>query len=185
MRRVDILIDSLVERTIEIPKEVKVQLEGGLVNVTGPKGSLQENLSHLPVKLTLKQNNFSVTAVWPRKREYSMVGTAAACIKNMIKGVTEGFQYKLKMVHAHFPMTVKVLEDKKTLQIENFTGEKSPRHVKIIGETSVKISGEEVIVEGINLKDVSQTASNIEQATKIKDKDQRVFLDGIYVFEKK
>ncbi|WP_455369249.1 50S ribosomal protein L6 [[Eubacterium] cellulosolvens] len=179
------MIDSIVERTIEIPQEVKVQLDGSVVNVTGPKGSLQENLSHLPVKLTLQKNKFSVMATWPRKKEYSMVGTAAACVKNMIKGVTEGFQYKLKMVHAHFPITVKVQEDVKTILIENFTGEKSPRHVKIIGETSVKVSGEEVIVEGISLKDVSQTASNIELATKIKDKDQRVFLDGIYIFEKK
>jgi len=82
-------------------------------------------------------------------------------------------------------MTVKVKEDTRTILIENFMGEKSPRRVKISGETSVKVSGEDVIVEGINLKDVSQTASNMELATKIKNKDQRVFLDGIYVFEKK
>lgn len=185
MRRADVLIENIVERTIEIPQDVQIQLNGSIVNVTGPKGSLQENLSHLPVKLSLQKNKFSVMAAWPRKREYSMVGTATACVRNMIKGVTEGFQYKLKMVHAHFPITVKVKEDTKTIFIENFTGEKSPRIVKIIGETAVKVSGEEVIVEGINLKDVSQTASNIELATKIKDKDQRVFLDGIYVFEKK
>ena len=185
MRRVDILIDTKVERTIDVPQDVKAQLDGSLVNITGPKGNLQENLSHLPVKISLQKNRFSVMATWPKKREYSMVGTAASCIKNMIKGVTEGFQYKLKMVHAHFPMTVKVKEDTRTIHIENFTGEKSPRLVKIIGETSVKVSGEDVIVEGINLKDVSQTASNIELATKIKHKDQRVFLDGIYVFEKK
>lgn len=179
------MIENKVERTIEIPQDVKAQLDGGLVNITGPKGSLQENLSHLPVKISIQRNRFSVMATWPKKREYSMVGTAAACIKNMIKGVTEGFQYKLKMVHAHFPMTVKVKEDTRTILIENFTGEKFPRRIKIIGEASVKVSGEDVIVEGINLKDVSQTASNIELATKIKDKDQRVFLDGIYIFEKK
>ena len=48
----------------------------------------------------------------------------------------------------------------------------------------MKVSGDEVIVEGTRLEDVSQTASNIQQATLIKEKDQRVFLDGIYVFEK-
>jgi large subunit ribosomal protein L6 len=35
------------------------------------------------------------------------------------------------------------------------------------------------------LEEVSQTAANIEKATSMKDKDPRVFLDGIYVFEKK
>jgi large subunit ribosomal protein L6 len=49
----------------------------------------------------------------------------------------------------------------------------------------VKAAGDEVIIQGISLQDVSQTAANIEQSTKIKDKDQRVFLDGIYVFERK
>jgi len=41
-----------------------------------------------------------------------------------------------------------------------------------------------VIVQGINIEDVSQTASNIESATKVKIKDPRVFLDGIYVYER-
>jgi len=41
-----------------------------------------------------------------------------------------------------------------------------------------------VIIQGINLEDVSQTAANIEQATKVKRKDPRIFLDGIYVYEK-
>jgi large subunit ribosomal protein L6 len=46
------------------------------------------------------------------------------------------------------------------------------------------VSGEEILVQGTKLEDVSQTASNIEIGTKIKDKDQRVFLDGIYIYEK-
>jgi large subunit ribosomal protein L6 len=48
----------------------------------------------------------------------------------------------------------------------------------------VKIEPEDIIVEGVNLEDVSQTAANIEQATRIRRKDPRVFLDGIYVYER-
>ena len=48
----------------------------------------------------------------------------------------------------------------------------------------VKVSGDDVIVQGINIEEVSQTAANIEQATKIKNRDPRRFLDGIYVYEK-
>jgi len=36
----------------------------------------------------------------------------------------------------------------------------------------------------MNLEDVGQTAANIEQGTKVKRKDPRVFLDGIYVYER-
>jgi len=44
--------------------------------------------------------------------------------------------------------------------------------------------GEDVIITGHVLTDVTQTAANIETKTNIKNKDHRVFLDGIYVFEK-
>ena len=175
---------STAERTVEIPPEVKVEIAGRTVKITGPRGSLSEDLSHMPINIALQSNKVTVGVIWARKKEYAMVGTAAAHIKNMIKGVTKGFKYKLKLVYAHFPINIKIKEDKRVLLIENFTGEKSPRTVKLIGNVSVKFSQEEITVGGSDLKDVSQTAANIEHATKIKDKDQRVFLDGIYIFEK-
>ncbi|HDM44934.1 MAG TPA: 50S ribosomal protein L6, partial [Candidatus Bathyarchaeota archaeon] len=102
-------------------------------------------------------------------------------INNMIKGVTEGFVYKMKIVFSHFPISVRVDGDQ--VLIENFTGEKSPRRAKIIGDTKVTVKGDDIIIEGIDINAVSQTAANIQQATKIKNKDPRVFLDGIYVYE--
>jgi large subunit ribosomal protein L6 len=99
----------------------------------------------------------------------------------MITGVTKGYTYKLKVVFSHFPISAKLKE--KTVLIENFTGERNPRKAKIIGDVKVKIQGEDVIVQGINLEDVSQTAANVEQATKVKRKDPRIFLDGLYVYE--
>jgi large subunit ribosomal protein L6 len=100
----------------------------------------------------------------------------------MITGVEKGFTYKLKIVFSHFPVSVKVQD--KTVLIENFTGERRERKVKIIGDVQVEVQSEDVIVSGINLENVSQTAANIEQATKVKNKDPRVFLDGIYVYER-
>jgi large subunit ribosomal protein L6 len=100
----------------------------------------------------------------------------------MITGVTKGYQYKLKIVFSHFPISVK-LQDKSVL-IENFTGERRPRRIKLIGSVKVKIEPDDIIVEGANLEEVSQTAANIEQATRVRNKDPRVFLDGIYVYER-
>lgn len=173
-----------VERKVAIPEGVQVELAGRRVKVTGPKGVLEEDMSHLPVAFYVEGQSVSIRAEWARKREAALTGTAAARIRNLIKGVTEGFTYKLKIVYAHFPITTKVLEKEKRLQIENFTGEKTPRHARIVGDTKVKIAGDEIHVTGTNLEDVSQTAANIQFATKIKQKDQRVFLDGIYVFDK-
>jgi large subunit ribosomal protein L6 len=176
---------EVAERVVEIPDNVTVEIANRKVKVAGPKGTLEEDLSHLPCTMQLEKGRVRVTASWPRKAEIAKVGTAAAKIRNMIKGVRAGFTYKMKIVYAHFPVTVKVFDKERKLLIENFTGEKTPRIVRIVGDSKVKVSGDEIVIQGINLQDVSQSAANIEQATKIKDKDQRVFLDGIYIFEKK
>jgi large subunit ribosomal protein L6 len=178
-------LTEVVERIVEIPEGVKVEIANGKVKVSGPKGTLEEDLSHLPCVLELDKGRVCVRSSWPRKVDIAMAGTAAARIRNMIRGVRAGFTFKMKVVHAHFPVTLKVIEKERKLLIENFTGEKTPRIARIVGDSKVKASGDEVIIQGINLEDVSQTAANIEQSTRIKDKDQRVFLDGIYVFEKK
>jgi len=168
-------------KSIEIPEDVKVKIEGRFVTVNGGKGELTRDFSHAPVSIHLEGKTVTVQANWPRKREAALVGTVCSHIQNMITGVTKGFTYKLKVVFSHFPISVKVGEG--TVIIENFTGERSPRVAKIMGDTKVVVKDEDLIVQGTNIEDVSQTAANIQNATKVKRKDPRVFLDGIYVYE--
>ena len=169
-------------RTVEIPEDVNAKIDGRIVTVKGEKGELTRDFSHTPISIRLEEKMITVQANWPRKREAALVGTVCSHIQNMIRGVTKGFTYKLKIVFSHFPISVKVRE--KTVVIENFTGERSPRTAKIMGDTKVVVKGEDVIVQGINIEDASQTAANIQNATKVKKKDPRVFLDGIYVYER-
>ncbi len=166
----------------EIPNDVEVGVRGRFVTVRGERGELTRDFSHAPVSIQLERNVVKVQAKWTRKREAALVGTVCSHIRNMIAGVTQGFTYRLKIVFSHFPISVKVQE--KTVVIENFTGERSPRTAKIMGDTKVISKGEDIIVQGINIEDVSQTAANIEMATKVKKKDPRVFLDGIYIYER-
>jgi len=170
-------------KSVKIPEGAEVKVEGRVVTVKGAKGTLARDFSDAPVHIGLDGNDVIVSANWPRKRETALVGTISSHIQNMITGVTKGFTYKLKIVFSHFPISVKVRE--KTIAIENFTGERSPRIVKIVGDTKVTVKDEDVIVQGINIEDVSQTAANIETGTKIKVKDPRIFLDGIYIYERR
>jgi len=171
-----------VSRTIQVPDGVEVTLDGRKVTVKGSKGTLTRDFHHAPISMRLDGKAMLIWAEWPRKKEASLVGTVYSHVQNMITGTTKGFTYKLKVVFSHFPITVKVSE--KMVLIENFTGERSPRKAKIMGNAKVKIQGDDVIVQDLNLEDVSQTAANIEQATKVKRKDPRIFLDGLFVFEK-
>jgi large subunit ribosomal protein L6 len=171
-----------VSRTITIPEGVTVNLDDHKVTVRGTKGTLQRDFSHMPVSISADGNNVRVWAEWPRKKEAALVGTIDSHIQNMITGVTKGFTYKLKIVFSHFPISVKVQD--KYVMIENFTGERRPRRAKIIGDVRVKVEAEDIIVQGLNLEDVSQTSANIETTTRVRRKDPRIFLDGLYVFER-
>jgi len=170
-------------KAIEIPNGVDVKVDGRVVTVKGAQGILTRDFSEAPLLIQLEDKAIKVQANWPRKKEAALVGTVSSHIQNMITGVIKGFTYKLKIVFSHFPISVKVKEN--MVSIENFTGERSPRLVKIFGDTKVSVKEEDVIVQGINLEDVSQTAASIEQGTKIKVKDPRVFLDGIFIYEKR
>lgn len=175
---------ELAQRTIEIPSGVQLNIDGRKIKITGAKGTLEEDFWHLPVNFAIENNSLRVYSKWARKREVALVGTALAHIRNMIRGVTSGYTYKLRIVYAHFPMTVKVQEKERRIMIDNFTGEKTPRTARIVGSAKVKVVSDEIHVQGTKLGDVSQTAANLQSATRITDKDQRVFLDGIYIFEK-
>ncbi|MEM2108179.1 MAG: 50S ribosomal protein L6 [Candidatus Bathyarchaeia archaeon] len=171
-----------ISKVIQVPDGVEVTVEGRKITVKGAKGTLTRDFSLAPVSIESNGNSVRIYAKWPRKKEAAMVGTVHSHVQNMITGVEKGFSYKLKIVFSHFPISIKVQD--KAVVIENFTGERRARKAKIIGDVKVKVQSEDVIVEGINLEDVSQTAANIEQATKVKRKDPRVFLDGIYVYER-
>jgi large subunit ribosomal protein L6 len=168
--------------TIHAPDDVKVALEGRKVTVKGAKGTITRDFSHAPISIGLRGKELRIWAEWPRKKEAALVGTIHSHIRNMITGVSKGFTYKLKIVFSHFPVSVKLQGE--TVLIENFTGERNPRKAKIMGDVKVKIQSEDILIQGANIEEVSQTAANIEQATKVKKKDPRVFLDGLYVYER-
>jgi len=171
-----------IKRTVEIPDAVNVVMDGSMCTVTGPKGTMSRSLWYPGIVIELVDNQVTVDSPNPRKKQQAMIGTISSHINNMIRGVTDGFTYTMKMVYSHFPIQLKV--EAGALNIGNFLGEKKPRKARIMGETKVDVKGDELVVTGINIEDVGQTAANIQQATKIKRFDPRVFQDGIYVVEK-
>ena len=170
---------------IEVPEGVEVRIEGSSrISVKGRLGQVTKDLSHANVRLEVASNKILVKLVGRGRKADALLGTIKSIIKNMIIGVTQGFTYKMKIIASHFPITVRVQGD--TVYIENFIGERAPKIAKIVGEgTRVEVRGEDVIIKGVDKEAVGQTAANIEQATKVKRKDPRKFLDGIYVYEKK
>ncbi len=173
---------SIARETVKVPEGVDITIDQRKVSVKGPLGKLERDFYHMPIDLRREGDEVVVEAPWPNKKVRASVGSVRSHIKNMITGVTSGFTYKLKIVYAHFPMSVKVKGQE--LVIENFGGERMARSVAFPSTVKVTLEGDDIIIKGMDLEEVSQAAANVEQRTKIGKKDPRVFLDGIYVFEK-
>jgi large subunit ribosomal protein L6 len=88
----------------------------------------------------------------------------------------------MEVFYAHFPMQVNVEDDE--VVIENFLGERAPRRTPVRGDTEVQIDGEELVLSGPDKEAVGQTAADIEQLTRVTDKDTRIFQDGVYITRK-
>lgn len=174
--------EAVQESVVELPEGVTASFQDRLLVVRGKLGEVKKDFRRINVNLEVSGNRVIIRPFSERKRDRIVTGTVLSLIKNMVRGVTKGFTYKLKVVYAHFPISVKVKGD--TVLIENFIGERSPRIARIVGDCKVTSEGDDIIVRGVSLEDVGQTAANLEQATRIKRKDQRVFLDGVYIYEK-
>lgn len=168
---------------IDIPDKVSITKEHDIITLKGTFGTVQKDFTKMSATIELKDKTITITSRGNRKKDFALINTIQSLINNMIKGSTVGFTYKLKIVFAHFPITVKIRGNE--IVVENFFGERSARISKIMGkDTKVTVQGEDVIVNGPSIENVSQTAANLELATRIKNKDSRVFLDGLYIYSK-
>ena len=175
-------VAAFIREEIEIPENITIDVDGSEVIVKSGGKELRRTLSYPNVSIKKEDNKIVIESSYPRKKQAAIIGTFASHINNMIKGVSEGFEYKLKIRYAHFPMKISVKGNE--VIIDNFLGEKHPRKAKILEGVNVKVSGEDIIVSGIDKEKTGQTAANIEQATRVKGRDTRVFQDGIYIVEK-
>ena len=170
-----------IEKIIKIPEGVDVEIKGGQIIVKSGGKEMKKELCLPNIKIE-KDKDLKISSKKATKREAKLIGTFASHIKNMIDGLKKEFVYKLEICNVHFPMSVKVEEDK--LVIKNFLGEKVDRTAKILSDVKVEVNGNEIIASSTNKNSAGQTAANIEKTTKIKSKDRRVFQDGIYITEK-
>ena len=174
--------NQLQSQVVELPPGVTASLTGRTLSVKGKLGEAKKHFDKVNINLAVEGNKVSISPFSVKKKDNVIVNTVMSLVKNMITGVSKGYTYRLKVVYAHFPISVKTKGDE--IHVENFVGERSPRIAKIVGACKVAVEGDDIIVKGVSVEDVGQTAANVELATKIKRKDQRIFLDGVYIYQK-
>ena len=171
-----------MEKRIAIPKDIVVEIDNMRITVKGPKGELSKDFdsplfNHI---ISIEKNaEILINSNSDNREIRAMVGTICSHINNMILGVTIGFRYNMKVFYSHFPMSITVRDG--SVEIRNFLGEKGARTAKIVGDTTVNVLKDELLLEGIDIEEIGQTCANIEQACKLSKRDRRIFQDGIYL----
>jgi len=140
---------------IEVPSNVKVEINDGVVTVSGPLGTLTQAIDS-KINVVIEDN----TIVLSRENETNEMkakhGLYRALIANMVKGVTEGFEKKL--IFNGVGYRIQKTGNKIVLKIgfsHSINFEEEP------GITIDVISNSEVVVKGIDKHQVGQVAASI------------------------
>ncbi|MFC7139221.1 50S ribosomal protein L6 [Halosimplex aquaticum] len=167
---------------LEIPDEVSAEMDHLELTVEGPNGSVTRRLWYPDVSVSAEDGSVVIESDADDAKTMSTLGTFESHVRNMFHGVTDGWEYEMEVFYSHFPMQVDVEGDE--VVIENFLGERAPRRTEIHGDTDVSVSEETITLSGPDVEAVGQTAADIEQLTRVPDKDVRVFQDGVYITQK-
>jgi len=171
-----------LQRVIELPEGFSAEANGRKVTVKGNSKETAKEFDIGKVEIKPEAGKITLSAKNATRRESTMMGTIHAHLKNMVKGLEEGFTYKLEVCNVHFPMNVKEQGDK--IVIKSFLGEKEDRFAKIVPGSKVEIKGTTITVTADEIEKAGQTAANLEKATRLKGRDRRIFQDGIFITEK-
>ena len=147
-------------RKIVVPQGVTVTNENNTVTVKGPKGDLSLELVK-NITVEVNETEITVARANDEKNTKAMHGTTNANIKNMITGVTEGFQKGLEIIGVGYRFNVKG----NTLVIN--AGYSHPVELTIpAGLTVEQVSNTEISVKGIDKVLVGEFAANIRKIRK-------------------
>jgi large subunit ribosomal protein L6 len=142
------------KKPIQIPKDVSVILEDSILKVTGPKGTLQQTVSH-PISFEMGENEVFVTPKEQIKNVSAFWGLYRALLQNMITGVTEGFTKKLRIEGVGY----RVALQGQTLVLN--LGYSHPIEITAPEGIAFEVEKNTISVKGISKELVGQVSANI------------------------
>lgn len=147
------------KRPIPIPKDVEVKLEGDLLTVKGPKGELKRQV-HPKVQVDMDGDKISVSVAERSRESRSLHGLFAVLIKNMVTGVTEGFERVLEISGVGYRAEVKGRNAVLNLGYSRPITYELPDGVEASAEKS------KIILRGIDKELLGMTAAKIRSLRK-------------------
>ena len=171
-------MSKLGKKSILIPKESTVKVEGDSLLVSGPKGSKKITFNQKIFSSKINEKNeFQILPIKKDKKTSSMWGTYRSLINNAVLGVTKGHEKNLELNGVGFRANLKGEDLVMSLGFSHEVKYKIPKGVKVKVEKQTKIN-----IAGADKELVAKTASEIKsikpvepyKAKGIKEKDQYV-----------
>ncbi|MEY2815985.1 MAG: hypothetical protein RJA78_561 [Actinomycetota bacterium] len=145
---------------IPVPAGVEVKIDGQVVEVKGPKGTLTHTVP-TPITIVLEDGNIIVTRPDDERNSRSLHGLTRTLISNNIEGVTKGFTKGLEIVGTGYRVTVK------GSAVEFALGYSHPILVEPPAGITFQVDGNtKITVVGIDKQAVGEVAANLRKLRK-------------------
>jgi len=151
-------MSKIGKKPISIPKDVQIKLEGGSASVKGPKGELKRTFSgDFELKTEGEYLNVSPKGI---ETDDALWGLTSALIKNMIKGVNEGFEKVLEFQGVGYKAVVKGND------LEMGLGFSHPVSLKAPEGITFKVEKNIIRIQGIDNELIGKVAAEIRSFRK-------------------
>lgn len=145
---------------VVVPEKVEVKIDGQVVEVKGPKGTLSTEVPR-PIAVVFEEGEIKVSRPDDHRKNRSLHGLSRSLINNMVVGVTEGYTTKMEI----FGVGYRVLQKGSNLEFSLGYSHpiliEAPQGITFATDGQTKFS-----ITGIDKQQVGQIAANIRRLRK-------------------
>ncbi len=145
---------------IPVPTGVDVTIDGSVVTVKGPKGSLSHNVVE-PITVSREDTTIEVVRPDDERTSKALHGLTRTLIANMVQGVTQGYEKKLEIVGVGYRVQARGTDLEFALGFSHPVSVKAPDGISFAVESPTRFS-----VAGIDKQQVGEVAANIRKLRK-------------------
>jgi len=145
------------KKPIDIPSGVEVKIDGNVITVKGPKGSLTTEI-HPEMIVKIENNQILVQRPSDERHHKALHGLTRTLIANMVAGVTKGYEKVLEIVGIGY----RAQKQGKKLILN--VGYSHPVEIEEPAGITIEVPDQNrIVVKGIDKQQVGNFAANIRK----------------------
>jgi large subunit ribosomal protein L6 len=148
------------KQPVPVPSGVEVSIDGPVVTVKGPKGTLSHKVA-APITVANEDGSVTVSRPDDERESRALHGLTRTLIANMVTGVTQGYEKKLEIVGTGYRVAAKGSDLEFALGFSHPVVITPPQGISFAVESATKLS-----VSGIDKQLVGEVAANIRKLRK-------------------